>query len=147
MADGAEVKIHYTLSVDGKTVDSSRNSAPLSFVCGTGQIIPGLEEQLKGLHVGDKKSVTVPPEKAYGPVRPEAVQKVPMKNFKGGGELKVGSTVTAQRGGRTIQAKVVAVDKKEVTLDLNHPLAGKTLNFDIEVVSITPPANGAMNRP
>jgi FKBP-type peptidyl-prolyl cis-trans isomerase SlyD len=136
--------MHYTLTVDGKTVDSSRNGQPLAFVVGTRQIIPGLEEQLMGLHAGDKKKVVVPPEKAYGPVRPDAIQKVPRKNFRDIKDLKVGMTVTARGQGNVIQARVVEVGKDNVSLDMNHPLAGKTLNFDVEIVSVekapAPPA-------
>ena len=134
--EGSEVKIHYTLTVDGQTVDSSRQAEPLSFTFGSGQIIPGLEEQLKGLSRGDQRQITVPPEKGYGPVRPEAVQKVPKKNFQNAGQIKVGATVSAEQNGRLLQARVAEVTPSHITLDLNHPMAGKTLNFDIEVVDV-----------
>lgn len=133
---GSEVKLHYTLTVDGQAVDSSRQEEPLTFTSGSGQIIPGLEEQLQGLKAGDKRAIVVLPEKGYGPIRPDAVQKVPKKNFKNAGEIKVGSTVTAQNGGRLLQAKVTSVGKNDVTVDMNHPMAGKTLNFDVEIVNV-----------
>lgn len=141
--NGAEVKLHYTLTVDGHAVDSSRSGQPLSFTFGSGQIIPGLEEQLKGLKAGDHRSIVVPPEKGYGPVRPEAIQKVPRKNFKNVSDLHVGSVVTAQNNGRVIQARVTDISKSDVTVDLNHPLAGKTLNFDIDVVEVSKPGAAA----
>jgi FKBP-type peptidyl-prolyl cis-trans isomerase 2 len=136
--NGSEVKLHYTLTVDGETVDTSRKGEPLSFVVGSGQIIPGLEEQLKGMSKNDRKTIIVPPEKGYGPVRPNAIQKVPRKNFQDAGALKPGMRVTAPGPqGQLIQARVVEIGKDQVTLDLNHPLAGKTLNFDVEIVDVT----------
>jgi FKBP-type peptidyl-prolyl cis-trans isomerase SlyD len=140
---GLAVKINYTLTVDGKVVDTSEGRGPLAYVQGSGQIIPGLEEQMVGLKVGDKKQVVVPPEKAYGQLDPKALQKVPLKAFGKTDGLKIGMTVTGQNGPNRMQAKVVAIDKKEVTLDINHPLAGKTLTFDIEVVEIAPAPNPA----
>ncbi len=146
---GKLVKIDYTLTVDGAVVDTSTGKGPLSYVQGAKQIIPGLEEQLAGLKVGDQKKVTVAPEKGYGPVRKEAVQVIPLKLFGGDPKkLKEGSMVTGRNGDRTLQARVLKISKKDVTLDFNHPLAGKTLNFDVTVVGVesapaAPPAQPA----
>jgi FKBP-type peptidyl-prolyl cis-trans isomerase 2 len=146
--DGSSVRLHYTLTVDGKTVDSSRQAEPLAFQVGSGQIIPGLEAQLKGLKAGDKKTIVVQPDAGYGPVYPQAIQKVPRAKFQRAGKIEVGSTVTAQGpGGRTIHARVTDVTKDTVTVDMNHPLAGKTLNFDVEVVDVTRPGKVAGNPP
>jgi FKBP-type peptidyl-prolyl cis-trans isomerase SlyD len=134
--DGSVVRMHYTLTVDGQPVDSSRGSEPLAFTVGNGQIIPGLENKLKGLHPGDKRSIVLAPEDGYGPVHKDAIQKVPRKNFQGAGDIKVGTTVTSQDGGRMIQARVTEVTRDTVTIDMNHPMAGKTLNFDVEVVDV-----------
>lgn len=131
-----KVKINYTLTVDQKVVDSSEGREPLSFVQGTGAIIPGLEEQLEGMRVGQKKSVTVSPEKGYGLAHPEAVQKVPKTAFQKGTDVQKGMAVHGQNNGHSFQATVVSVDKDGVTLDFNHPLAGKTLNFQVEVVDV-----------
>lgn len=141
--EGSEVRFHYTLTVDGQNVDTSRPNEPLTFVVGSGQIIAGLEEQLKGLSAGDRRSIVVPPEKGYGPVHPEAIQKVPKKQFSTAGDVKVGATVTAQSQGRMLQARVTEVTASHVTVDMNHPMAGKTLNFDIEVVQVSKPGGGA----
>lgn len=132
----SQVKIHYTLTVDEELVDSSSGREPLQYVHGQGQIIPGLEEQLEGLNEGDRKEVAVGPDKGYGPRRPEAVQKVPKEAFKEVDELKVGDVVSGQLGEQPFQAQVMEVGTEEVTLDLNHPLAGKTLHFAVEVVSV-----------
>ena len=133
---GELVTMNYTLTVDDKVLDSSIGKKPMSFVAGSGQIIPGLDEQLTGMKIGEKKHVTLSPEKGYGEINPKALQKVPLKAFGDTKGLKPGMTITGSNGGRPVQAKVVSIDKKEVTLDMNHPLAGKTLNFDIEIVAI-----------
>jgi FKBP-type peptidyl-prolyl cis-trans isomerase SlyD len=133
---GSKVSIHYTLTVDGEKVDSSEGMDPLAFVQGAGQIIPGLDEEMIGLKVGDKKSLVIATDKAYGPRNPEAVQKVPLEAFKEADKLKAGDVVSGSIQDRPFQAVVMENNGKEVTLDLNHPLAGKTLNFDVEVVSV-----------
>lgn len=133
---GSKVSIHYVLKVEEEVVDSSEGREPLSYVQGSSQIIPGLEKELEGLKPGDKKSVDVPAENAYGKHDPEAIQTVPKKVFKEPDVLKVGHIVTGSAQGHEFQAVVVAIDKDNVTLDLNHPLAGKKLHFDVEIVSV-----------
>lgn len=134
---GATVKIHYTLSVDGVILDSSAEGDPLVYVQGSGQIIPGLEFELEGLKAGDKKEVTVAPEKGYGSVDPHAFQKVPRGAFENAKDLKVGDMVSGQMGEQVFNAIVSALSLEEITLDFNHPLAGKTLRFAVEVVEVT----------
>jgi len=136
ISKGSKVKINYALNVDGKMVDSSAGKQPLAFVQGAGQIVPGLEEQLEGLQAGAKKSVTVPPEKGYGQVNPAAVQKVPKTAFRDAPQLSAGRMVTITQGNRQFPAMIKSVGAKDVTLDFNHPLAGKTLQFDIEIVEV-----------
>lgn len=138
--NGSQVKMNYTLTVDGEVIDSSKDGEPLAYTQGGGQLIPGLEEQLLGLKVGDTKSCTLPPEKGYGPVDPNAQRSFPRTAFQNSDTLKVGDTVSGQVQGRPFAAKVTAIDEEQVTLDLNHPLAGKTLNFDVEIVDIQAPA-------
>lgn len=133
---GSKVSIHYTLKVEGKIVDSSKERGPLTFTHGQGEIIPGLEEELRGLKVGDKKSAVIPPEKGYGPRFQEAVQKVPGSAFQQKDTLKIGDIVTGQVSGKPFQATIVDISETEVTLDMNHPLAGKELNFDVEIVTV-----------
>ena len=134
--NGSAVAIHYTLTVDGEKVSSSVGRDPLSYVQGKSQVLLALEEKLAGLKVGDKKCVTLTPEQGYGLRDPGAVQKVPASAFKNQKIPKVGDVITGQAGGNEFRAAVVAVDASDVTLDLNHPLAGKTLHFDVEVVSV-----------
>ena len=135
---GRTVTVHYTLTVDHKVVDSSRGRAPLRYVQGMNQVIPGLEEQMLNLKQGDKKHFTVPPEKAYGAVNQEAFQNVPKSAFPNPKELKVGGIVTGQfkNDKNPVRATILGMDKKNVVLDLNHPLAGKTLEFDVEVARV-----------
>jgi FKBP-type peptidyl-prolyl cis-trans isomerase 2 len=134
---GSTVKIHYTLSVDGVILDSSPEGDPLSYVQGAGQIIPGLEEQLEGLKAGDKKEVMVSPDKGYGPTDPNALQKVPLAAFDNAQTLKIGDIVSGQLGEQAFNAIVAQISPEEITLDFNHPLAGKTLRFAVEVVEVT----------
>lgn len=134
--NGSKVGINYAVSVDGVMVDSSDGRGPLTYTQGAGEIVPGLESQLMGLNVGDKKQVTVSPEEAYGMHDPQAVKKVPREAFGDTEGLEVGSVVQGTVGDRAFQATVVGIEATEITLDLNHPLAGKTLNFEIEVVSV-----------
>jgi FKBP-type peptidyl-prolyl cis-trans isomerase SlyD len=92
---------------------------------------------MAGMKVGEKKQVVVAPAQGYGEINPNALQKVPRSVFKNTKGLKPGMMVTGSDGQRRAQAKVVKIDKKEVTLDTNHPLAGKTLTFDVEVTAIS----------
>ena len=135
--DGSEVKLHYTLTVDNEVIDSSRERGePISYTHGQGQIVPGLEEQLLGMAAGDTKTAEIPPDKAYGERRDDAMQAVPKTSFHDAGQLKQGDVVTGESQGRTFQAMVADVGEDEITLDLNHPLAGKTLHFDVEIVEV-----------
>ncbi len=137
---GSTVSMHYTLTVDGKIVDSSVGKTPLTYVQGTGQLIPGLEEEMVGMKKGDRKKVTVRPDKGYGPINPDAFQVVERKAIPNWKDVRVGSILTGKKDGYPLQARVVTIDGDRFTLDLNHPLAGKILNFEVQVVSIKPAA-------
>lgn len=136
IAQGSKVSIHYKLTVEGEVVDSSEGQDPLAFTHGSGEIIPGLEEELIGLKIGDKKSVSIPPEKGYGRYEAEAIQQVPISAFGEADKLKAGDVVSGEMQGQTFRATVVEIDAENVRLDLNHPLAGKTLEFQVEVVGV-----------
>ena len=133
---GSTVKIHYTLKVDDETVDSSAERGPITFVQGDGQIIPGVEKQMEGLEAGDKRVFAITPEEGYGAKDPEAIHTVPKDAFSDAEKLSVGDMVSGEVGGRTFQARVNEVGPENITLDLNHPLAGKMLQFSIEVLDI-----------
>jgi FKBP-type peptidyl-prolyl cis-trans isomerase SlyD len=138
MGQGALVRFHYTLTVDGKKMETSSGREPVSAVVGSGDLIFGLEEALGGMKPGEKRRVVIPPEKGYGLRHAEGVQKVPRAAFRGLAGLKPGVIVGGMANGRPFRAIVKDVNEREVVLDLNHPLAGKTLLFDLELVSIEP---------
>lgn len=135
---GDKVAIHYTGTLmDGTTFDSSQGREPLEFEVGSGQIIPGLDGALPGMAVGDKKVVKIACEDAYGPLNPEMQQSVPREGIPADIPLEVGTTLQMQTpDGQAVPVTVVEVDAQTVTLDANHPLAGKDLQFDIELVKI-----------
>ncbi|SDG40302.1 FKBP-type peptidyl-prolyl cis-trans isomerase [Sulfitobacter delicatus] len=135
---GDTVQIHYTGTLqDGTTFDSSEGRDPLEFVVGSGQIIPGLDSALPGMTEGDKKVVKVASEEAYGPVNPEMRQAVPREGIPADIPLDPGTQLQMQTPeGQALPVTVIEVDETTVTLDANHPLAGKDLQFDIELVKI-----------
>ncbi len=137
---GSTVKIDYTLKDDkGEVLDSNSGKEPLAFTQGAQQIIPGLDKALLGMKVGDTKKVVVKPEEGYGKVDPKAEAEVPREALPEGAAV-VGTRLMARgQDGNPHPVTVKVVKDKTVVLDLNHPLAGKTLVFDIKVVSIEPP--------
>ena len=136
--NGDTVHIHYkgTLT-DGSVFDSSEGRDPLSFTVGSGQVIPGMDQGLPGMKVGDKKTLNIACEQAYGPLNPAARQAIPREGIPDDIPLEVGIQLQMQTPeGQVLPVTVVEVDEATVTLDANHPLAGQDLNFDIELVSI-----------
>ncbi len=138
---GSTVQMHYQLTVDGQVVDSSEESQPLSYVQGQGQLIPGLEKQLAGMKAGQTGDFTVSPEDGYGTVDPQAFSEVPRKQLPQDVTPEIGMMLrgTAQDG-RPFRARVHEISPESVILDLNHPLAGKALNFHITIVNVSPKA-------
>lgn len=137
IADGSQVSLEYTLSDDeGKMIESNKGKEPLVYTHGNGQIIPGLEKQLLGMKVGGAKHVTVKPEDAYGPVNPKAFQEISKANVPPEA-LKVGATLMARSTqGQAFPVRVHEIKDKTVVMNFNHPLAGKTLAFDVKVLDI-----------
>jgi peptidylprolyl isomerase len=136
--NGHTVKVHYkgTLN-DGTEFDNSHvRGEPLNFEVGSRKLIRGFSEAVLGMSKGQTKKVTVPIEAAYGPHNPEAVQAVPRKAFAEGMAFEVGGTVQGNGPRGPFLARVQAVEDENITLDMNHPLAGKELNFEIELVSV-----------
>lgn len=137
IAQGSKVKIHYTLTVDDEVIDSSEGHEPLEYVHGTGEIVPGLENALAGLRAGDKRVVVVAPEQGYGEANPDAVQEIELEAFEDDEGLEVGAIISVETDdGHSFDAIVAEISESTVTLDLNHPLAGKTLHFDVVVVAV-----------
>lgn len=135
---GDTVAIHYTGTLkDGTTFDSSDGREPLKFEVGSGQIIPGLDVALPGMSVGEKKTVEIDCRDAYGPINPGMRQAIPREGIPDEIPLELGAQLQMQTPeGQAIPVTVVELSDSEVTLDANHPLAGKDLTFAIELVSI-----------
>lgn len=135
--NGKKISFEYTLTVDGEVVDSNVGKEPIVYTQGDGQIISGLETQLAGLHAGDAKSVTVKPEDGYGLEDPNAIQEVPRSNFPTEQAPEVGMVIELQGDdGRSVPGIIKEVLEDKILVNFNHPLAGKTLQFDVKIVSI-----------
>jgi peptidylprolyl isomerase len=135
---GDTVRVHYTGTLeDGTQFDSSRGADPLEFAMGQGQLIAGFEMAVAGLAPGESVTVTLAPEEAYGESDAEMVQEVPRRMMPEGVELEPGMVLQGQSDeGQVDNFTIVSLTEETVTLDANHPLAGKTLTFDIELVEI-----------
>jgi peptidylprolyl isomerase len=135
---GNSVKIHYTGTLDdGTQFDSSAGRDPLAFELGSGQVIPGFDKAVDGMTVGDSKTVNIPAEDAYGPHQSTMVQDVPKSALPDDMEPAEGMGLQAQGpDGQLVNLVITEVKEDSITVDGNHPLAGKALNFDIELVSI-----------
>ncbi len=135
---GDTVRIHYTGKLtDGTQFDSSTGRDPLEFQLGAGQVIKGLEKEIDGMEVGTKSTVTIPAPEAYGPHDPAQVQRVERTVIPADIDLQVGMQLGANtQNGNQITLTVTEIGDAEVTLDANHPLAGKDLVFDVELVEV-----------
>jgi peptidylprolyl isomerase len=135
---GDEVKVHYTGKLDDGTVfDSSEGREPLQFKIGEGQVIPGFEEGVVGMNTGDTKTISIPSGQAYGPHHDEMVIVVDKSQFPEGMNPELGDQLQMQHpSGQVVLVTVVDVSDKDVTLDANHPLAGKDLTFNVELVDV-----------
>ncbi|HLL01452.1 MAG TPA: peptidylprolyl isomerase [Myxococcaceae bacterium] len=129
------VELEYRLHLgDGQVIDSSEPGKPLSYLHGGGQIVPGLEGALEGLDIGESKQVVVAPAQGYGEHDARGLQEVPRTMFPANAELAPGMRLAAQTdGGEVIPIGIHEVRGQTVIVDLNHPLAGKTLHFDVTV--------------
>lgn len=137
IADNTVASFHYTLTDEaGDVLDSSREREPLAYLHGAGNIVPGLEKALSGRSEGDSFKVEVAPEEGYGPRHDELVQTMPKSAFQGAPEPKPGMQFQGQGPQGPVMVVVTGVEGDKVTIDGNHPLAGKTLNFDIEVAEV-----------
>ncbi|MFT5199884.1 MAG: FKBP-type peptidyl-prolyl cis-trans isomerase SlyD [Planctomycetota bacterium] len=138
IVDGSVVTIHYKLTLeDGQVIDSSEGQEPMAYLHGANGLVPGLESALGGKAEGEKLEVKVTPKEGYGELDPEGVQEVPRNAFPDDADLTAGVQFQAtDQDDNPIMGTIEAADDKIVKVDFNHPLAGKTLNFDVEVVSI-----------
>ena len=134
---GNKIKVEYEGRFEnGEVFDASeKHGQPLEFEAGAGMVVPGFDNAVIGMDVAEEKEVTLQPEEAYGPVNPQAIQKVPKDKFPPQAEegMMVGVPLP---NGQQIPAKIVKIDENDVTLDMNNPMAGKVLIFKIKVVEI-----------
>jgi peptidylprolyl isomerase len=135
---GDTVRVHYTGKLeDGTKFDSSAGKDPLEFSLGANDVLPGLDSAIEGMAVGDSKSVKIAANDAYGPRHEQLIQDVPREHLPDDMQPAVGMQLQAQgQDGQPIRLVITAVEDKTITVDGNHPLAGKPLNFDIELVEI-----------
>ena len=137
--NGNTVSVHYrgTLN-DGTEFDSSHSRGePLTFQVGAGQMISGFDAALPGMAVGETKSITLTPDQAYGDTNPEAITDIPKTAFPDGFDFQVDAMIQGQNDmGQPLVGTINEVKENDVTIDFNHPMAGKDLNFEIELVSI-----------
>ncbi len=137
VANNFVVSIHYTLKDDqGEIIDTSRNSSPLAYIQGMGQIIPALEKEILGKKVGDKMSVKIAAKDGYGELDERMVQVVPRAELPSDTPLEIGTQFQAGDEHQPVVFTVTEIRENEVVLDGNHPLAGVNLNFDVEVTNM-----------
>ncbi|MGD8909200.1 MAG: peptidylprolyl isomerase [Chromatiales bacterium] len=136
--DGDTVRIHYTGTLDdGTQFDSSTGREPIEFTLGEQSVIAGFEAGVKGMQEGEQKSIHIPADEAYGQRNESLVEDIPRHNFPQEMELQVGMQLQAQSpDGERFNVVVTALSEESATLDGNHPLAGESLNFDLELVEI-----------
>jgi FKBP-type peptidyl-prolyl cis-trans isomerase SlyD len=138
--NGVVVSMEYTLHVDGELLDGSEGQGPLEFLAGYGNIIPGLEDEMIGMKIGDSKNVIVQPKDGYGEFDEEAFMQVPRDQFPKGMELEVGVELNVRDNEDNARlARVDSIEGDVVTLNFNHPLAGDELHFHVKVVALREP--------
>jgi len=135
---GDTVRVHYTGRLeDGTVFDTSRSRHPLQFTLGNGQVIAGVENAITGMNIGESKTTVIPVEQAYGPRRDDRIVTVKRDELPPDLDAKVGQRLElTQMDNKTLLVTVTNVTESSLTLDANHPLAGKTLTFDIELIDI-----------
>ena len=136
--NGQKVKIHYTGTLDdGSQFDSSAGRDPLEFEMGTGMVIPGFEKGVEGMEIGEKKTIHIPAEEAYGERREDMIMQFERSQLPEGLEPAVGMGLQMQGPeGQPVPVTVTAMDEENITIDANHQLAGQNLNFELELVEV-----------
>lgn len=135
--DGQVVTLSYTLSVDGEVVDTSEGNEPIQFIQGQGEILPGLEDELYGMSVGESKNVVLEAPDGYGEIDSEAFSDVPRTEFPVNIPLEPGVELQLKsKEGEVFEAMIDSVNDKTVRLNFNHPLAGKELHFSVKIIEL-----------
>ena len=136
--EGDNISLHYTGTLDDGTVfDSSEGRDPLSFTVGSGEVIQGFDDGVRGMEVGETRDINIPPDQAYGEYYEELVRVVPRQAFPEGMSPEIGMTLELELpSGQSLPVRIIDIENDEITLDANHLLAGETLNFKIHLVNI-----------
>lgn len=135
--EGSQVEFDYTLSVDGNVVNSTKESGPFKFVQGKSEVLPGLAKQLNGMGVGEEKTVVLSPDQAYGQIDLQGFREIAKKDLPPNIVPQPGMFLPMNGpDGRAFPVRIVKVENDKVIVDFNHPLAGKTLSFQVKIVSI-----------
>ena len=132
---GTKVHFQYRMLTDGQVQMDTHSRGPSTYVQGAGQMFPALEKALEGMKPGEKKTITLKAEDAFGPRDESAIQNVPKSSFPQPDSLQVGQVLGGMDQGRRVSATIKEIKPDEVILDLNHPLAGKSVTFEVEIVS------------
>ena len=141
VANDLVVAMDYKLVIDGEVVDSSEGQEPLEFLQGHSNIIPGLEQEMLGMKIGESKDVVVQPAEGYGEIDEEAYMDVPTNQFPEEIPVEVGTELQVQNEeGQPVYARIDAIEKNIATLNFNHPLAGKELHFSVTVIALREPS-------
>ena len=144
VADNLVVSLDYVLTLDNdEVIDQSEDGAPLEYLHGYKNIVPGLENELSGMSIGDEKKVTVPPEHGYGVRDLEGVAEYPRDTFPDNLKLEVGEPIGMRdsESGESVQAYITEIRPGTVMLDFNHPLAGETLHFEVKIIGVREPTS------
>jgi len=137
--DGQVVSMHYTLHVNGQVLDSSEGGEPLQFIQGMGHIIPGLEHELYEMKIGDSKKVVVAAKDGYGEIDTEAFMDVPRDSFPPEVPVEIGTELELRdQSDHPVYARIETITEENVRLNMNHPLAGKELHFDVKIADLRP---------
>ncbi len=138
-------RFNYTLKDDEGTIIDQSQGEPLAYLHGHNNIIPGLEKALEGKSAGEKISVSIEPADGYGEYQEQAVQTVPRSNFQGVEDIQPGMQFQSEADGQIMLVAVTEVNKDSITVDANHPLAGKNLNFEVEIVEVRAATEDELN--
>ena len=147
IAEGSRVSLHFSLSLtEGGTVDSNFDGKPASFTLGDGNLLPGFERVLLGLQAGDRKTFTIPPEDAFGQPNPSNLQRLERSEISADIDLEPGLVLSfAEPSGGELPGVVAEFDDQWATIDFNHPLAGRSILFDVHILEVTDQVKSAVN--
>jgi FKBP-type peptidyl-prolyl cis-trans isomerase SlpA len=136
--NGVQVTLHFSLALEnGEVVDSNFDKQPATFTLGDGNLLPGFEQKLVGLKVGDQREFTLPPASAFGQRNPENIQQVDRSHFDQG-ELQIGAVYSFQNGEGELPGVITEVGTDQVTVDFNHPLSGHSIIFRVDIINLAP---------